>query len=117
MTSIEFRAWNCCEKCWIKLGSFDRSWNDGVLRIDEEGSNLIFEQFTGFYDKNGKKIYVGDILRFKMSTGKYENYEIVFRDAMFDAINADDTNFISYSIWNTGEIVGNIHEGLLEGKG
>lgn len=118
---IKFRAWDKKHRKYAKIlkvyfGS-DGS-NLGALIEDYEtnyafelqANQVEFEQYTGLKDKNGKEIYEGDVLRFKMHTGEYENYEIVFRDVTFEAINADGTNFISYSIWNIGEVVGNIHE-------
>lgn len=106
--------------------SEDDYWYDGDTEVwsvlydcNHEQERFVALQYTGLKDKNGEEIYEGDILKFKMYDGKYENYKIVFRNAEFEAINEEDTNFISTDIWNVyGEVIGNIYENpeLLEDK-
>ena len=89
---------------------------DGAFFSKEE---IELMQYTALKDKNGKEIYEGDIVNFKMYDGQYENYQIIFRAGEFNAINKDDTNYISVDIWNIyGEVIGNIYENpeLLEDK-
>ena len=67
---------------------------------------------TEIKDINGTEIYEGDILKCKLYNGKYENYEIVWdeKNASFDALNKDKSNFMSPNIWRKSEIIGNKFE-------
>lgn len=118
MREIKFRAWNEVEE---KIYNWYEFLNTNMKNtfIAPESTGMILMQYTGLQDRNGKEIYEGDILKFKMYDGKYENYKIIFRNAEFEAINEEDTNFISADIWNVyGEVIGNIYENpeLLEDK-
>lgn len=52
MRNIKFRYWNGQNFSEIKLG-------DGWYDMPE---NIVFQQFTGLLDKNGKEIYEGDLV-------------------------------------------------------
>ena len=67
-------------------------------------------QFTGMTDKNGKRIFEGDILRIVLTDG-HEDGPIVWSD--IDArYHFESPDGCSYGIceWNDLEVIGNIHD-------
>ncbi|CAB4152491.1 Conserved hypothetical protein CHP1671 [uncultured Caudovirales phage] len=119
MREIEFRAYCPEKKCMAYQGtpdletiqSFMFHWGDKILM-----------QYTGFKDRNGKKVYEGDIVNHKNWCGSYEespeeiydcNQGIVkFKEGAYYPryINEDCEDFFySYKVFDL-EVVGNIFE-------
>lgn len=77
MKELEFRVWS---DYWKKYATEAELYMDGlgdaVFETEDgiphhENTDLIIELFTGLRDKNGKKIWVGDVV--KVEDDKYTN--------------------------------------------
>lgn len=110
---IKFRAWNKKGKCWITFGGVIYRYENGTLDI-VDSDNLIYEQYTGLKDKNGKEIYEGDRIKIEGSDTIYTvEYGRGVWVARFGDESGDNICLFHYVQKDTvlyAEVIGNIHE-------
>lgn len=114
-----FRAWDYEQKkmFYSKMEQFDDSLNFRFGHFDTE--EPVYMQFTGLYDKNGKEIYEGDLLKHPVGVVaeiKYDN-DIASFVAVYTENDDIEMNHLDKKIISKCEVVGNIYENpeLLEG--
>lgn len=90
------------------------TWGENQDDVDAYGDSFIVDnstvgQFTILYDKNGREIYEGDILK-----GNWDTIFQVFYDDCYLGFRAKEKggseNCIDYYGLNCIEIIGNIHD-------
>lgn len=116
---IKFRAWDKREEVMCEVISIDFQikvvevyYREGDMKGCKPFSEVILEQSTGLFDKNGKEIFEGDIV------GHYHQGYQKGVVKMVDGVWAIDDNNESiifeelcYEIGaGLGEVIGNIHE-------
>lgn len=101
-------------------------WYDGSISIETGVYDApmyavdpaTIGQFTGLTDKNGKRIFEGDILRQKKNGVYGFPFSVVFDDGGFMWNENGRRDFLYQSICDTCEVIGNIHDNyeFLEGE-
>lgn len=119
MRPIKFRAFQKSKGIMRNVWEINFEGADDSLRyikIDDgkrlypEDNDFVLMQFTGFYDKNGKEVYEGDILR--LNGGVLA--KVVYKNGSLQILKITDFKEDQrvYSITNYFEIIGNIHENI-----
>ena len=131
MREILFRGKTTKDKEWV-YGDLLHDGYDYDVAIWEKEYKLVTEispetvgQFTGLTDKNGKKIFEGDIIRAKLESGNHEgfawpNMPVDFQQGSFCLNDRKGYVFAvlgAFAPSVTFEVIGNIHDNpeLLEG--
>lgn len=131
MRQIKFRVWDTESKqfleeipryeewldAWIRDGdgaSFDDCVDDPFININPETFNgrLIYQQWTGLTDKDGKEIYDGDIVQYLDSLDEETwSKEVVFDKGYFGLSrgkNVSPTYLFGYI--NICKVIGHIYD-------
>jgi hypothetical protein len=112
LREIKFRAWDEGLMEYSSTDVFGLDAGDILQRFDND--NVM--QFTGLYDKNGKEIYEGDIVKLVNKDGIKHITEIKWHNGRY----VIDTwmMFADTLVLHKCEVIGNIYENpeLIEGN-
>jgi len=116
MREIKFRAWDKVENRWMvdgrsEMNIYDFAFKPGMnwtfIAEGEALERVVFMQFIGLHDKNGKEIYEGDVARNRDG----EIGEVKFHNACYKFYTVNDFFYMSeYNTVLEMEVIGNIYE-------
>lgn len=114
MREIKFRVWNKDRKMFIINGMTPKQIQDDATESLElpllTSEDCVWQQYTGFKDKNGNDIYEGDLIRALKS---YMYPKVIAEIAWDNGWYADNKKLLVHWRMSVGftssvEIVGNI---------
>ena len=119
LKDFDFRLWHKPSKSFVEIrGSFltanakDEIVFEKSLIVPIDDENIEIELWSGFLDKNGKKIYEGDILAHDNGYGIEYHSKVVFENGVFKITIIEHPAVEIIEDLRTGfvAVVGNIHE-------
>ena len=127
MKEILFKAWNARRKEMTNI--YDYYWfEENYYHSPEENNDFIILKPTGLPDKNGVKIFEGNILKYIGNECEYCGSKIYYEghkpyivewiseESCFETNSKD--NYMAVETWGSSmEVIGNIYENpeLLDG--
>lgn len=124
----KFRAWDKLGNIMLPVGDIDTSYKlvyleeDNGYRCERDFDEIELMQFTELKDKNGKEIYEGDIVKYKLEEkvftdiASYNKFFACFGleddtgdwfcsfDWLLENIKQDDIEVVG-NVWEDGELL------------